>query len=69
MSDDSIQECISINKDNINIIGDALEEYWSLQYHGTHTIGQINDTRIRVKKIKEQIEKLSEIKICWESNF
>lgn len=65
MSNNKIQECISINKYNIDIIGDALEEYWSLQYHGTHTINQINDARIRVRKIKEQMEKLGEIKICW----
>ena len=65
MSNNKIQECLSISKSNIDIIGEALEEYWSLQYHGTHTINQINDARIRVKKIREQMEKLSEIKICW----
>lgn len=58
-------DCISINKNNIDIIGNALEEYWSLEYHNGHTIDQINDTRIRVKKIKEQMKKLNEIKICW----
>lgn len=65
MPDDRIQECISINKDNIDIIGKALEEYWGHAYHDAHTIHEINDARIRVRKIKEQIEKLNEIKICW----
>ena len=54
MSDDRIQECISISKDNIDIIGKALEEYWSLQYHGAHTINEINEARLRISKIKEK---------------
>lgn len=65
MSDNRMQECIVISKNNIDIIGDALEEYWSLEYHGTHTINEINDARMRVKQIKEQIEKINEIKFCW----
>ncbi len=65
MPDDRIQECITIDKDNINIIGNALEEYWSHAYHDAHTINQINDTRVRIKQIKEKMRKLNEIKICW----
>lgn len=65
MPNKKIQECLSINKKDIDVIGNALEEYWSLEYHNGHTINQINDTRMRVKKIKEQMEKLGEIKICW----
>ena len=65
MPNKKIQECFSINKNNIDIIGNALEEYWALEYHNGHTIDQINDTRTRVKKIKEQMEKLGEIKFCW----
>jgi hypothetical protein len=65
MPNNKMQECISINKDNVNIIGNALEEYWSYAYHDARTINDINDTRIRVKKIKEKMEKLGEINICW----
>lgn len=65
MYHDRTQECININKENIDIIGAALEEYWSLQYHGVHTIKQINDTRVLIRKIKGQTERLNEIKICW----
>lgn len=65
MSNNRTQQCIEISKNNINTIGDALEEYWSHAYHDAYTINQINDARIRVKKIKEQMKKLDEIKICW----
>ena len=65
MSNDKIQECIRIDKDNINIIGKALEEYWSKQYHNGYTISQINITRMRVRKIKEQMKKIGQLKICW----
>ena len=65
MSDNRIQECIVISKDNINIIGRALEEYWGHAYHDARTINEINDARMRVKQIKDQIEKVNEIKICW----
>lgn len=57
MSDNRIQDCIIINNNNIDIIGKALEEYWSHEYHHGHTIIEINDVRIRVKKIKDQLEK------------
>lgn len=65
MHNDRMQECISINKNNIDIIGNALEEYLSLEYHNGHMIDQINDARVGIKKIREQMEKLGEIKICW----
>lgn len=65
MSDNNIQVCISINKDNINIIGKALEDYCSHVYHCAHTINEINDARTRINQIKEQMGKLNEIKICW----
>lgn len=65
MSDDRIQECITINKSDVDIIGKALEEYWGHAYHDARTINEINDARIRVLKIKEQMGKLNEIKICW----
>ena len=65
MLDNRIQECIVINKDNINIIGKVLEEYWDHTYHDARTINEINDVRMRIKQIKEQIEKINEIKICW----
>jgi hypothetical protein len=54
-----------INKSNVDIISKALEEYWSYSYHDTHTINEINDARVRVSKIKEQMKKIGEIKICW----
>ena len=65
MPDNRIQECITINKSNIDIIGKALEEYWSHEYHHGYTINEINEVRMRVKKIKDKIEKINEIKICW----
>lgn len=39
------QECIIINKNNIDIIGKALEEYWSYAYHDAHTINEINESK------------------------
>lgn len=65
MPDDRMQECIMINKNNVDIIGKALEEYWGYAYHDANAINQINDARIRIKTIKEKMEKLNEIKICW----
>jgi hypothetical protein len=65
MPDNKIQVCISISKDNINIISKALEDYWSHVYHSAHTINEINDARVRIGQIKEQMGKLNEIKICW----
>ena len=65
MSDNRIQECIVISKDNINIISRALEEYWGHAYHDVHTINEINEARMRIKQMKDQIEKVNEIKICW----
>lgn len=65
MTDSMTEKCIIINRNNIDIIGNALEEYWSLSYHDAHTINEINDARIRIKQIKEQMKKINEIKICW----
>ena len=65
MPDNIIQECIVISKNNIDIIGMALEEYWSHAYRDAHTINEINDARIRIKQIKDQMKKINEIKICW----
>lgn len=65
MPDGRMQECIIINKNNVDIIGKALEEYWSHDYHDAHTINEINEARLRISKIKEKMEKLNEIKICW----
>lgn len=65
MPDNRTQECVIINKSNIDIIGRALEEYMSSAYHDAHTINEINEARIRVRKIEGQIEKINEVKICW----
>lgn len=53
---DKKQECVIINKKDVNIIGKALEEYWGQEYHHGYTIDEINDTRTRLKKIKEKME-------------
>lgn len=63
---DEKQECMIINKKDVDIIGKTLEEYWGHEYHHGYTINEINDTRTRLKKIKEKMEKLGEIKICWD---
>lgn len=65
MSGNKLQKCLTINKNNVDIIGKALEEYWSQEYHDGHTIDEINDVRVAISDIKEQMEKLKEIKICW----
>lgn len=65
MSDNRVQKCLTINKNNVDIIGKALEEYWSHTYHGAHMVNEINDARVIIRDIKEQMEKLNEIKICW----
>ena len=65
MFNNKTRECVVISKNNVDIIGKALEEYWSLSYHEAHTINEINDAIVRVKQIKDQIEKINEIKICW----
>lgn len=65
MSGNKLQKCLTINKNNVDIIGEALEEYWSQEYHGSYTINEINDVRVAISDIKEQMEKLKEIKICW----
>lgn len=64
MSDCRIQEYISVSKDNIDIIGKALEDYWSHACHDAHTINEINDARVMIRKIKEQMKKFGEIKIA-----
>lgn len=56
-------ECIIINKHNIDIISKAIEEYWGFAYHDVHTLNLINDTRIRIRQMKDK--KINEIKICW----
>lgn len=63
MPDNKTQECITINKNNIDIISRAIEEYWSYAYHDSRTLNQINDARIRIKQMKDR--KINEIKICW----
>lgn len=65
MSDNRMQKCLVINKSNIDIIGKALEEYWSCASHDARAIHEINDARVAIRDIKEQMEKLTEVKICW----
>lgn len=65
MSNNRIQKCLTINKNNIDTIGKALEEYWSHAYHGARMVNEINDARVIIRDIKEHMEKLNEIKICW----
>lgn len=65
MPNNRIQKCLTINKNNVDIIGKALKEYWSREYHSGHTINEIDDARGVIIDIKKQMEKLNEIKICW----
>lgn len=65
MSNIDTQKCLTINKENIDIIDKAVEEYWAYDTHDSFTINKINDTRTKITDIKEYIGKLNEIKICW----
>lgn len=64
---DKIQKCIIINKDNLDMIEEGLE---NINFAATHKNKNINlhnliETRRRIKEIREIVDKVDEVKVCW----